>query len=395
MRPTKFSGPVLYSGQVANSDFFSDLPIGFNPDYVQHWDDFTGKTIDTTDDYTFTALSGGNIEAYNRTPASAFPSADVTGGWALMQSQLSDPTVIDSGGKLEANEFVQPLKWRQPLHCEASLGVNNPKNCNLFYGFQSTTVSGTPSAVRFGFELNASDGTGVLDAVATAGSGAGPNGETYVRVNTGYTMDSLVTYAGNQAVQVGDPINRNLQNNTTAVLSMRVVTPGEQDSTRVHFYVDRRLVATINNETIGWPVNTAVFAPAFYYEKKSELTGMTISEDMDISETGPITILGSTAGSPSSAANMNGSGLWNGQVIKIGTELMRVTLTNTNRLAAPSIIVERGYGGGAGAATTHTAGDSITASTGCCMMDYLFTSQTRKPSAPVYDYQMVSPDPKG
>ena len=61
MRPTKFSGPLLYSGQTSNSDFFSDLPIGFNPDFMQHWDDFTGKTIDTTDDYTFTALIYGFV----------------------------------------------------------------------------------------------------------------------------------------------------------------------------------------------------------------------------------------------------------------------------------------------------------------------------------------------
>ena len=395
MRPTKFSGPVLYSGQVTNSDFFSDLPIGFNPDYAQYWDDFAGKTINTTDDYTFTALSGGNVEAYNRDPSSAFPSSDITGGWALIQSQLSDPTVVDSGGKLEANEFVQPLKWRQPLHCETSLGVNNPKNCNLFYGFQLSTVSGTPSAVRFGFELNASDGTGVLDAVATNGSGAGPNGETYVRVNTGFTMPSLATYAGNNSVQIGDPIDRPRQKNTTAVLSMRVVTPGEQETSRVHFYVNRRLVATINNVTSSWPVSQGIYAPVFYYEKKSELLGMTIGADMDISETGPITILGSTAGEPASSANQNGSGLWSGQVIKIGTELMRVTVTYSNRLSAPAISVERGYGGGAGAATTHTAGDSITASTGGCIMDYLFTSQQRKPSTPVFGYQMVAPEIKG
>lgn len=392
MRPTKFSGPLLYSGQAINSGFFSDLPIGFNPDFVQHWDDFTGKTVDTTDDYTFTALSGGNVEAYNRDPASAFPSADNLGGWALMQSQLSDPAVVDSGGKLEVNEFVQPLRWRQPLHSETRLGVNNPKNCNLFYGLHVTTVSGTPSAVRVGFELNASDGTGVLDAVATAGSGAGPNGETYVRTNTGFTMPVLTTYAGGTQVQVGDPIDRNLQTNTAPILSMRLVTPGEQDTTRVHFYINRKLVATINNVVAGWPMNTSVYAPVFYYEKKSELSGMTIGEDMDISETGPITILGSTAGSPASIANNNGSGLWNGQVIKIGTELMRVTTTYSNRVGAPTVSLERGYG--APAATTHTAGDAITSATGGCLMDYNFISQSRLPAAPVYDYQMVSPEPK-
>ena len=393
MRPTKFSGPLLYSGQTPNSDFFSDLPIGFNPDFIQHWDDFTGKTIDTTDDYTFIALSGGNVEAYNRDPASAFPSADMIGGWALLQSQLSDPDVVNSGGKLEANEFVHPLRWRQPIHSEARFGVNNPKNCNLFYGLHVTTASGTPSAVRFGFEINASDGTGVVDAVATAGSGAGPDGQTYARVNTGFTMPVLSTYAGGTQVQVGDPIDRNLQQNTAPIFSMRVLTPGGQDTTRVHFYINRRLVATINNEVPGWPVNTAIYAPVFYYEKKSELPGMTIGEGMDDSTTGPIDILGSTAGTPSTTSNKNGSGLWNGQVIKIGSELMRVALTYSNLNRAPRISVERGYDGST--ATTHTSGDSITSGTGGSLMDYMFASQTRLPAALVYDYQMVSPEPKG
>ena len=393
MRPTKFSGPVLYSGQTINSDFFSDLPIGFNPDFIQHWDDFTGKTIDTTDDYTFTALSGGNVEAYNRDPASAFPSADMLGGWALLQSQLSDPAVVNSGGKLEANEFVQPLRWRQPIHSEARFGVNNPKNCNLFYGVQVTTVSGTPSAVRFGFEINASDGTGVVDAVATAGSGAGPDGQTYARVNTGFTMPVLSTYAGGTQVQVGDPIDRNLQQNTAPIFSMRILTPGGQDTTRVHFYINRRLVATIDNEVTGWPVDSSIYAPVFYYEKKSELPGMTIGADMDISTTGPIDILGSTAGTPATTSNRDGSGLWNNQVIKIGTELMRVSQSYSNRDRAPRISVERGYDGST--ETIHTAGDPIIAGTGCSLMDYMFASQARLPAAPVYDYQMVSPEPKG
>ena len=52
MANTHFSGPILFSGKGNSKGWFENLPIDRNPDYMVYMDDFTGVTLDNTNDWT-------------------------------------------------------------------------------------------------------------------------------------------------------------------------------------------------------------------------------------------------------------------------------------------------------------------------------------------------------
>ena len=47
-----FTGPVLYAGKDGQRQWFENLPVANNPDYLMYMDDFTGIALDTTNDWT-------------------------------------------------------------------------------------------------------------------------------------------------------------------------------------------------------------------------------------------------------------------------------------------------------------------------------------------------------
>ena len=47
-----FTGPILFAGKDGQRQWFENLPIDKNPDYLVYMDDFTGITLDSTNDWT-------------------------------------------------------------------------------------------------------------------------------------------------------------------------------------------------------------------------------------------------------------------------------------------------------------------------------------------------------
>ena len=60
MANTHFSGPILFSGKGNSKGWFENLPIDRNPDYMVYMDDFTGVTLDNTNDWTVVKDSGAS-----------------------------------------------------------------------------------------------------------------------------------------------------------------------------------------------------------------------------------------------------------------------------------------------------------------------------------------------
>lgn len=382
MRPTKFSGPVLYSGQAMNSGSFTDMPIGFNPDYVHKFDDYLTKTIDTTNDYTFTAVSSGTVRVYDRTPADGFPQTSVLSGWALIESDL-DTTAVNSGGILYWNEFTQPNRARRPMLAEARVGINNPLNSSFFFGLANNVLNLTTSN-RIGFELK-SDGSGELQAVAHYVLAGNPD---EVRVDTGVIMEPMRFIDGSS---------------TARILSMRIINLND-DSTwapgpRAHFYIDRRLVATIIqvSPTQPWPISSNVMNSSFYYEKDSEITGIVIDDEiLNGTDTGPYNVSGLATNVVNGETVSGGAGgLYGGQTIRVGTEDMTIGFLHTVGVGT-AIIEDLIRGANSTTPVGHAADSPIVNATGGCFIDYTSLTQARySPHNALGRDRMISPEPRG
>ena len=399
MQPTRFSGPILYSGRPDKGEVFSDQPLGFNPDFVQYFDDFLGMTIDATNDYSVTAISNGTFSSYNRGPASGLPSSDVVNGWGIIQSantQANNPTTVDSGAVVLRNESVQPARSRQPVFFEAVAGVNNPKNCDFFCGLNTVTEDPIvfPTKIRIGFELDSSEGTGRLKAVAHF------NVNNTQEVDTGFDMPVASTKAGSFILQTGNRTPNYQVHLTTPILSMRLVNPFDRSSSAgdltdpcvAYFYVNRQLVATIRNPVGGNAISTAIYTPTLAYEKKSELPGITLASSIgnDPSSDTSITVTGT------SADDYNGSGLYSGQYVRLNDSSNQEFVLIDNQVGdwssggTVTFNVTRAQLGSSIA--SFSAGTEIDASVGAAFTDYMSCSYPRYPSVQSLDFAMISPE---
>ena len=399
MQPTRFSGPILYSGRPDKGEVFSDQPLGFNPDFVQYFDDFLGTAIDSTNDYSVTAISNGTFSSYNREPASALPSSDVLSGWAHIQSantQANDPTTVDSGAVVLRNEAVQPAQPRMPVFFEAVAGVNNPKNCDFFCGLSTVTSSSFNfgSTIRIGFQLDSSEGTGRLKAVAHF------NVSNTQEVDTGFDMPVVSTKAGSFFLGTGNATPSYQLHLTAPILSMRLVNPFDRRSSAgsltdpcvAYFYVNRQLVATIRNPEGGNSIATSIYTPTLAYEKKSELSGITLASSIgnDPSSDTSITFTGTSVDS------YNGSGLYSGQYVRLDdTSNQEFVLINKqvgdwSSGGTVTFNVTRAQLGSSIA--SFSAGTEMDASVGAAFTDYMSCSYPRYPSVPSLDFAMVSPE---
>lgn len=392
MRPTKFSGPVLYSGQVANSGSFTDMPIGFNPDFVHLMDDFTGLAVDTTNDFNFAAATGGTVSSYNANTDTAMPSSDFSNGWAVIQSDPTDPTAVASGGSFQTTEQFNMLAGRMPILLESRVGLTNPKNCDFFFGASYAPNANTPNTgSRVGFGISASSGTGELQIVVK-----GPSSE--VVTNTGYIMPAMST-AGAGLVN-RQPIDSSSQRNTAPVLSMRQVNVAshpnlfDEGQCRAYFYVDRTLIGTISQQSLNEPWPNVSSANSVMYQKASEL-GNTItlatempanSDDINIQINGVET------------TSTSGSGLWTNQILTIGTEDVEILRDfpawgSSGGFTGAYYTVKRGVNSTTPA--IHNVGDEFTSATAGCLMDYISTIKQRFPSTHQFGWNMTNPDMKG
>ena len=396
MQPTRFSGPILYSGRPDKGEVFTNQPLGFNPDFVQYFDDFLGTAIDATNDYSVSAISNGTFASYNRGPDSALPSSDVINGWGIIQSAntvSNPPTTVDSGSVVLRNESVQPGRSRMPVFTEAAVGVNNPKNCDFFWGLHATsgTAFNFDSSIRIGFELDSSDGTGRLKAVAYY------NVSRAKEVDTGFDMPNASTRTGS-FIATSNPRTVNFNSHlTTPVLSMRLVNPFDDrsssgdrhGSTTAYFYINRQLVATIQNQGVDFkPISSSIYAPTLAYEKKSEFSGITVGESIVSGDT-QITF----AGTP--ATDSNGSGLYSGCIVRLNDSSNQEYVTIDRQVGDAvdgSVLCDVNRAQLSTSAQNFSAGTPVDAFVGGCFVDYMSCVYPRYPNNQSLSFAMVSPE---
>lgn len=396
MQPTRFSGPILYSGRPDKGEVFTDQPLGFNPDFVQYFDDFLGTAIDATNDYSVSAISNGTFASYNRGPDSALPSSDVIHGWGIIQSAntvSNPPNTVDSGAVALRNESVQPSRSRMPVFTEAAVGVSNPKNCDFFWGLHASTggAFNFDSGIRIGFELDSSDGTGRLKAVAYS------NVSINEKVDTGFDMPNASTRFGSFILTQNSGTPNSIPRLTTPVLSIRLVNPFDDrssagdrhGSTTAYFYINRQLVATIQNQGESYrPIISSIFSPTLAYEKKSELSGITVGESI-VSGDSQITFAGTAA------TDSNGSGLYSGQIVSLNDssnqEYVAIDRQLTNQISG-SVQFEVNRAQLGTSAQNFSAGTAVDASVGACFVDYMSCVYPRYPNDPSLSFAMVSPE---
>ena len=159
MGTTRFSGPVMYSGNGSGNKWFENLPIGINPDYVCYYDDFTGIDIDDTDDWTKSVLNSGTVTML----------ADHVGGWAKI---AGDGSTDNSGGSLQGNE-IWMAQASKNIYFEASVAMSKPADSDLFVGLaeNGTLATGVPFLAnnQMGFIVVEGDGR-IYGNVDSAGS---------------------------------------------------------------------------------------------------------------------------------------------------------------------------------------------------------------------------------
>lgn len=206
MGTTRFSGPVLYSGNGDANGWFQNLPIGVNPDYCTKMDDFTGIDIDDTDDWTKSVLNSGTLTLL----------ADHVGGWA---KSLGDGSTDNSGGAIQGNEIFM-AEASKNIFFEAVVAVSDADDMDMFVGLaeNGTFATGVPFTAnnQIGFLLV----EGAADIYANCDSGG-----TETKTDTG------IDFAD------GAESSSNITN--TRTLGFIVKGTGQ-----VEFYVDRQKVTT-------------------------------------------------------------------------------------------------------------------------------------------------------
>ena len=373
MKATRFSGPTLYSSDYPPLEGF---PTSFNPDYFQFMDDFDGKAVDTTNYWTFDAISNGTLSIYDVRPDVGAPYDNIAHGFCAISSEAVDPLTSNSGGTLYSFIQAQPFVRGQSLFYETRLGVNNPKNCDLFTGLVVSSrvlnpFDPTADDYRVGFRLVASDGTGKVECVSSSA-------QTESKV-TSFDMPNVIPiYLSSTAGADGNdgPVD-SFSTPTLGLHISHMASRTKEANTGyqvvVRYFINRNLVHT----TVASESNP-VFGNQYYssvtsYKKVSNRTGLTLQADITAAATDIRIDI------PGTEIN-NGSGLNPGMFFKIGSEFFKV-LTNdpANRVGSTHrVIVSRAQLGST--AVSHSAGASITEDTGSCLIDYVALAVNRYPA---------------
>lgn len=377
MKATRFSGPTLYSDQYPPLEGF---PTAFNPDYFQFIDDFDGKVVDTTNYWSFDAISNGTLSIADARPDFAAPYDNFPFGICEISSEGASPALaLNSGGTLYSFIQVNPFVRGQSVFYETRLGVNNPKNCDFFTGL---VLSGqipnpfnpTANTFRAGFRLVEADGTGKIECVSSAF-------QTESKVTSFNMPNAIPVYLSSTAGANGNegPID----SFSTPILGLYIShmatrsTDTAEYQVFIKYFINRNLVHTAIAS-----VDNPIFANNNYstvtsYKKVSNRAGLTLQSDIDnVVENKNINI------NIPGTENNNGSGLNSGMLFKIGSEFFKVLTTIPgNRVGSThNILVSREQLGST--AATHSIGDSITEDTGSCLIDYSALCINRYPIYP-------------
>ena len=195
-----FTGPILFAGKDGNRKWFENLPIDKNPDYLVYMDDFTGVTLDTTNDWTLVKDSS----------ATAAIGADLLNGTVVLTSQA---TTDNDGASLQGNE-IYALSSSRDIWFETKLFITDAEGdamdvcVGLTVNFATNPEAMLTAADRIVFQID--DGDSNIDCVTE-------------KDGTATTTDSGVDIASGTYVTLGFHV---------------------KGTGSVEFFVNRNLVAT-------------------------------------------------------------------------------------------------------------------------------------------------------
>lgn len=374
MKATRFSGPLLYSNQYPP---FEGFPVSINPDYYSFIDDFDGKIVDTTNYWTFDSNNNGTLAVADSDGVSGAPNDNLVNGFAEIKSESVDPLTLNSGGTMNSFITCQPYIRGQAVLFETRLGVNNPKNCDLFAGIvpSATIAAGnfsiTSNTNKAGFRLLSSEGTGKLECI----NGGVVQSDSNI---TDFDMPNL--HPIRLSSSTGENGNTGpLDEYTTPILGILVShqtarRAGTPIRVVIKYFINRKLVhtsvSTDDNVVLSNTNNSIVFG----YNKITNRSGLTIQTDIDAVDENKIIFVDV----PGSSIN-NGCGFPANTFFKVGTEFFKVLRTFPGDRVGSShrMLVDRAQLGST--ATTHSSGDSITEDSGSCFIDYSAISFNRYP----------------
>jgi len=148
MANTHFSGPVTFS---AARPTLQNLNIGTWPDQTRYMDDFTGVTLDATNDWTVVKDSG----------ASAALQADALNGVVDLTSAA---TTDNDGSSIQGNEiWGLPSTAGEKLYFEARFQISDADQMDVFIGvcenFATAPENIFTASNRIGFQIDDGDAT--------------------------------------------------------------------------------------------------------------------------------------------------------------------------------------------------------------------------------------------
>lgn len=236
--PTRFSGPVIYSGRGLENQFFENLPIGLNPDYVTFMDDFNAKQLDL-DSWDDETLNSGTVGLLGS-------GDDYPWGWAIA---TGSGTTAESGAGLQLNETIQGQR-ETTNWLEAKVALEDADKSDLFVGLCTTGTLGPTipfgAGQRIGIQVE--DGSSEIKCITR-------DFDTTETTSTGIHFTDYVIPSTEESEVVEG----------SRILGFRWTNPTGPGATphvyRVDFFVDRVLVATHMNTADSQSISTNVFSP--------------------------------------------------------------------------------------------------------------------------------------
>jgi hypothetical protein len=200
-----FTGPILFAGKNGDRKWFENLPVDKNPDYLVYMDDFTGVTLDTTNDWTVVKDSS----------ATAAIGADLLNGTVVLTSQA---TTDNDGASLQGNE-IYALSSSRDIWFETKLFITDAEGdamdvcVGLTVNFATNPEAMLTAADRIVFQID--DGDSNIDCV-TEKDGTATTTDSGVDIVSGTYVTLGFHVKGTGSVEFF--VNRNLVATHTANL---------------------------------------------------------------------------------------------------------------------------------------------------------------------------------
>lgn len=211
---TRFLGPVLnrekFEGDRA---WFSNMPVGLTPNYVQYFNDFLVAGDYNASDWVVTETDSGATEAI---------AADELNGALLITNTAADDDIAQLQS---AEEFIK-LSVGKKVWFESKLKVSDVTQSDFFIGFattDTTIIAGTTDSCGF----RKSDGAATLVSITedntseTTNSVATLSNATYVTLGFYWDGISRVYFFVNRALAATHSTNIEQTNKLALTITLQ------------------------------------------------------------------------------------------------------------------------------------------------------------------------------